>query len=104
MPPQQRIFTDDLVTKNGEIGLVERAPNSSDDEDDEEDDIISDEPPNPDRLPPGSAKVGRARPISGITGRDARRHALGTPKNDRATDALAAICRCLPVRRCSGPR
>lgn len=60
MPPQQRIFTDDLVTKGDEIGLVERAPNSSDEEN--EDDIIDDSiddatPANSERLPAGSAKV-----------------------------------------------
>jgi hypothetical protein len=57
MPGQQKIFTDDLVTKDGQIGLVERAPNSSDEEDEEDDDIISDEAPNGDKLPVGSAKV-----------------------------------------------
>eukprot|EP00962_Isochrysis_galbana_P044178 scaffold17056_cov102-Isochrysis_galbana.AAC.4 len=56
MPPQQKIFTDDLVMKDGQIGLVERAPNSSDEED-EDDDIISDEAPNADKLPAGAAKV-----------------------------------------------
>ena len=39
MPSAQKIFTDDLVVKGDEIGLVERAPNSSDDEDEDEEDI-----------------------------------------------------------------
>ena len=40
--PQQLIFTDDLVTKNTRIGIVERAPNSSDDDsaNDDDDDIV----------------------------------------------------------------
>ena len=51
---RQTIFTDDLVIKDGQLGVVERAPNSSDmDSEGDEDDIIDDER----KLPPGSAAV-----------------------------------------------
>ena len=52
----QSIFTDDLVIKDGVIGLVERAPNSSDEESADEDDIVDDEAQGG-RLRPGSASV-----------------------------------------------
>lgn len=59
MPSAQKIFTDDLVVKGEEIGLVERAPNSSDDEDEDDEDIddIIDDNAGGDKLAPGSARV-----------------------------------------------
>ena len=54
------IFTDDLIVNaNGDIGMVERAPNSSDEDSDIDDDIIDDEQDSglEGKLPPGSARV-----------------------------------------------
>jgi hypothetical protein len=56
----QMIFTDDLIVNaNGDIGMVERAPNSSDEDSDIDDDIIDDEQDSglEGKLPPGSARV-----------------------------------------------
>jgi len=53
--PSQTIFTDDLVTKDGEIGIVDRAPNSSDEESDGDD--IIDDADTSGRLPAGAAHV-----------------------------------------------
>mmetsp|Transcript_37439 Transcript_37439/g.85806 ORF Transcript_37439/g.85806 Transcript_37439/m.85806 type:complete len:1060 (+) Transcript_37439:289-3468(+) len=63
MPSQQVIFTDDLVQHQDhqgrlhEIGIVERAPNSSDEESEDEDAIVDDDDDRGGKLPPGSAKV-----------------------------------------------
>ena len=46
-PRQQVIFTDDLVIKDGDIGFVERAPNSSDDESEDGSDDDNGSPPTP---------------------------------------------------------
>ena len=56
----QTIFTDDLIVNaNGDIGMVERAPNSSDEDSEVDDDIIDDEQDSglDGKLPPGSARV-----------------------------------------------
>ena len=56
----QMIFTDDLIVNaNGDIGMVERAPNSSDEDSEVDDDIIDDEQDSglDGKLPPGSARV-----------------------------------------------
>ena len=56
----QMIFTDDLIVNaNGDIGMVERAPNSSDEDSEVDDDIIDDEQDSglEGKLPPGSARV-----------------------------------------------
>ena len=56
----QTIFTDDLIVNaNGDIGMVERAPNSSDEDSEIDDDIIDDEQDEraDGKLPPGSARV-----------------------------------------------
>ena len=64
MAPRQLIFTDDLIVRAGpggneEMGVVDRAPNSSDEDSGiDDDDIIDDTEEQPDgKLPPGAARV-----------------------------------------------
>ena len=60
---QQQIFTDDLVQSMAfgaavDVGIVERAPNSSDEDSGDEDDIADEEEEDrAGKLPPGAAKV-----------------------------------------------
>jgi len=64
MAPRQLIFTDDLIVRAGprgdeEMGVVDRAPNSSDEDSEiDDDDIIDDTEERADgKLPPGAARV-----------------------------------------------